>query len=254
MLNFVCATCISLEKGWAELSKIPRAKANLFLWYFMMFDDLILPTYGSVPACVLKVSSPGSFFPWLLSRSHNEHTRHVKVYFRTPEWVQTPLVLGKDLLCACWGGSTEPHPADPCQTCSHFSEAFGPKGANNPLFAGGDGEIHGEFNRNKFSPYKSCRDYNLFLHVAFFSPLKTLKPDFSCEATGFYIRLLLNHNLQILFWLQTASHFLAEDWGKPPSSHMQGHRDPFIVSAKLCCSQGKRQQGYLQAPSEKVSQ
>lgn len=100
---------------------------------------------------------------------------------------------------AAGDGSTEPHPADPCQTCSHFSEVFGPKGASKPLFAGGNGAIHGEFNKTKFSPCKSFRDYNFFLHIAFFFPTKTLKPDFSCEAMGFYIRLLLNHNLQILF-------------------------------------------------------
>lgn len=105
----------------------------------------------------------------------------------------------------------------------------------------------------EFSPCKSFRDYNLFLHVWFFSPTKTPKPGFFCEVTGSYIRLLLNHNLQILFWLQTASHFLAEDWGKPPSPHMLGHRDPFMVPAKLLSSQGKTQQHFLQAPSDKVN-
>lgn len=140
------------------------------------------------------------------------------------------------LLSGCWlrwfwgwiscvaagDGSKEPHPADPCQTCSHFREAFRPKGANKPLFAAGDGEIHGEFNRTEFSACENFRDYNLSSHIIFF-PTETHKTDFCREATGFYIRLLLNHNFQILFWLQTASHFLAEDWGKPPSSHMQGH-------------------------------
>lgn len=79
--------------------------------------------------------------------------------------------LGKDFLCGCWGWE---HGTTPSQTCSHFREAFRPKGANKPLFAGGDGEIHGEFNRTEFSPCKSFRDYNLFLHVSIFSPLKLL--------------------------------------------------------------------------------
>ena len=121
----------------------------------------------------------------------------MKAYFSTPEWVQKDLLLREGWPMQLMGTAAQNCTADPCDTFSLQLGLLDQKRVNKPLFFGGDGEIHGDFKETEFSPHKCFRGYNRILHVSFFHT-KTLKPDYSWEASSSYIRLFLNCKLQIL--------------------------------------------------------
>lgn len=109
---------------------------------------------SSLPACILKVIFSGRSLPWLLS---------------TPGVSQHPsgcrISRGRTMGTAAQNSVQLIHERRVCIS----AEAFRSKRANKPLFFGGDGEIHSDFNRSAFLPCKHFRSYNLFLAVSFFS-------------------------------------------------------------------------------------
>lgn len=110
-------------EGLGRAGKISKRKS-----VFMIFHEVWWFNFAHLILCVFKVGSQGSLS---LGPSVGAPTS-------TPGmWRCIPALLDGCILWAfgegfpVWLLGTEPHPADPC---SHFREAFRPKGASKPLF------------------------------------------------------------------------------------------------------------------------
>lgn len=153
-----------------RIGNIPRARAELSLWDFMLFDDFTVPACRSLPTCTLKVvfNGPLSFDSSLRPPISMPATwRHISALL---QGCKSTCCSGKDGPCSWWGQQHEKLCGWSVQDMlSRLLRLLGQKRASKPLFFGAYGKIHSDFNRAEFSPHKWFRGYSLFLHMSFFS-------------------------------------------------------------------------------------
>lgn len=199
------------DNSCIRIGNVPRAKANLSLWDFMLFDDFIVPSCRSLPACTLKVVFNGPL-------SLDSSLRPTISMPGTWRCISAPLhgcrsmrCSGKDGPCGWWGQQHETLRGWSVQDMpSHQLRLLDQKGQTS-LFSL---EVMVKFTVTlmglNFHP-TNVLEVTISSCMCPFFHTKTLKPDSSWEASNSYIRLFLNHNLQIL--LLTPDRISFFGWG-----------------------------------------
>lgn len=179
----------------------------------------------------------------LSSRTHHQHARHTKAHFSTPKWALKHLFPREGWQHSIlWGWCV-------WETFPLQLELLFQKGQASFFCLEVMAKFMVPLMRLNFH-FTNVWEVTISSCTCPSFHAETLKSYSSREISGSYMRLFLNCKLQVLFLLQTVSHFLAEDRGKPPSPLMQGHRDAFSVSAKLHHSRDKRQQPRSQSTND----
>lgn len=165
----------------------------------------------------------------------------MKAYFSTPEWVQKDLLLREGWPMQLMGTAAQNCMADPSDTSSLQLGLLDQKRVNKPLFLELMVKFMVTLMRLNFH-LTNILEVTIVSCMCPFFTLKLLSQITPGRPPAPTLDSFLIVSSKSCFWLQTVSHFLAEDSRKPPSPRVQGHRDPFLVSAKLRRSEDRRHQ------------